>query len=211
MGLSDPGPRTVGLIKAAVFTMALIPLAKLVTLGLTGQLGANPIEHITHATGWWTLTFLLLTLAVTPLRRLSGWSWWGRLRRMLGLYAFFYACLHFLTYLVLDQYFDWPAIVKDIAKRPYVTVGFAAFVLLIPLAATSTDAMVRRLGGRRWRLLHRAVYVIAAAGVLHFIWLVKKDLTRPATMGVWLALLLGIRLAYWMRGLVRTRVLARSG
>ncbi|NJD07375.1 MAG: sulfoxide reductase heme-binding subunit YedZ [Methylococcaceae bacterium] len=211
MALSNPGERAVRLIKAAVFAVALIPLGKVATLGLMGQLGANPIERITHATGWWTLTFLLLTLAVTPLRRLSGWSWWGRLRRMLGLYAFFYASLHFLTYLVLDQYFDWPAIVKDIAKRPYVTVGFAAYLLLIPLAATSTDAMVRRLGGWRWRLLHRAGYVIAAAGVLHFIWLVKKDLTRPATMGAWLALLLGIRLAYWKRGLARSRALARSG
>lgn len=211
MGLSDPAPRTVGLIKAAAFAAALIPLAKLVALGLMGQLGANPIEHITHATGWWTLTFLLLTLAVTPLRRITGWSSWGRLRRMLGLYAFFYACLHFLTYLVLDQFFDWPAIVKDIAKRPYVTVGFAAFLLLIPLAATSTDAMVRRLGGRSWRMLHRLVYGIAAAGVLHFVWLVKKDLTRPVTMGAWLVLLLGIRLGYWMRGRGRTRALVRPG
>jgi len=199
------------MIKAAVFAAALIPLVKLVTHGILGQLGANPIERITHTTGWWTLAFLLLSLAITPLRRLTGWAWWVRLRRMLGLYAFFYACLHFLTYLVLDQFFDWPAIVKDVAKRPYVTVGFAGFLLLVPLAVTSTDAMIRRLGGRRWRLLHRAVYLIAMAGVLHFAWLVKKDLTRPATFGAWLALLLGIRLVYWMRGLARSRALARSG
>jgi sulfoxide reductase heme-binding subunit YedZ len=161
--------------------------------GVLDQLGANPIEKITRTTGYWTLTLLLVTLSATPLRRVLGWPWLGRFRRMLGLFAFFYGCLHFLTYLVLDQFFDWPGIVKDIAKRPYITVGFTAFLLLIPLAVTSTDGMIRRLGGKRWRRLHRLVYVIAIGGVVHFWWLVKKDITAPAADAAILAALLGFR------------------
>jgi sulfoxide reductase heme-binding subunit YedZ len=180
--------------KGLIFLAALIPVGKLVWLGLDDGLGANPIEKITRTTGYWTLTFLLITLAASPLRRLSGWGWPLRFRRMLGLFAFFYACLHFLTYLVLDQFFDWPAIVKDIAKRPYITIGFPAFLLLIPLAVTSTNAMVRRLGGQRWKQLHRLVYVIAIAGVVHFWWLVKKDISEPVQFAVVLAVLLGFRL-----------------
>ena len=185
--------------KCLVFLAALIPLAKLAWLASHQGLGANPIEKITHTTGYWTLSFLLLTLTATPLRALSGWLWPVRWRRMLGLFAFFYACLHFLTYLVLDQFFDWTAIVKDIAKRPYITVGFAAFVMLTPLAATSTNNMVRRLGGRRWKLLHRLVYLIGILGVVHFWWLVKKDITEPAQFAGVLTLLLGFRVVQAVR------------
>ena len=185
--------------KCLVFLAALIPLVKLAWLGLHQGLGANPIEKITHTTGYWTLTFLLLTLTATPLRALSGWLWPLRWRRMLGLFAFFYACLHFLTYLVLDQFFDWSAIVKDIAKRPYITVGFTAFVMLTPLAVTSTKYMVRRLGGKRWKLLHRLVYLISILGVVHFWWLVKKDITEPAQFACLLTVLLGFRLVQALR------------
>ncbi|QSA95781.1 sulfite oxidase heme-binding subunit YedZ [Methylococcus sp. EFPC2] len=197
------GGRLLVILKVIMFAAALIPLGKLVYEGLNDGLGANPIEKITHVTGWWALSFLLLSLSITPLRRITGWSWWMRLRRMLGLYAFFYAGLHFLTYLVLDQFFDWPAIVKDIAKRPYITVGFPAFMLMIPLAITSTDAMIRRLGGKRWRLLHRLIYPIAVGGVVHFWWLVKKDIREPALFAALLAGLLIIRAGYWLRGRMR--------
>ena len=185
--------------KGLVFLAALIPFLKLAWLGWNDGLGANPIEKITRTTGYWTLTFLMITLTATPLRTLSGWNWPLRWRRMLGLFAFFYASLHFLTYLVLDQFFDWPAIVKDIVKRPYITVGFPAFVMLIPLAVTSTNNMVRRLGGKRWKMLHRLVYVIAIAGVVHFWWLVKKDITEPVQFAAVLAVLLGFRFIRWWR------------
>ena len=187
-------------IKAAVFLVCLMPLGLLVWRGFNGGLTANPIEFITHTTGWWTLAFLLITLSVTPARRFLDMPWLLRLRRMLGLFAFFYASLHFLTWLVVDQFFDWDAIVKDIIKRPYITVGFSAFVLLLPLAATSTNAMVRRLGAARWRALHRAVYVIAILGVAHFWWLVKKDIREPLAFAGVLAVLLGARLVFaWRR------------
>ncbi|PZN74721.1 MAG: sulfoxide reductase heme-binding subunit YedZ [Candidatus Methylumidiphilus alinenensis] len=185
--------------KSLVFLAALIPLAKLAWLGLHDGLGANPIEKITRTTGYWTLTFLMITLTATPLRTISGWTWPIRWRRMLGLFAFFYASLHFLTYLVLDQFFDWPAIVKDIAKRPYITVGFPAFVMLIPLAVTSTNKMVQRLGARRWKNLHKLIYIIGIAGVVHFWWLVKKDITEPVEFAVILAVLLGFRVVKAMR------------
>ncbi|TCV81323.1 sulfoxide reductase heme-binding subunit YedZ [Methylomonas methanica] len=186
-------------LKALVFLTALLPLALLMAAAWQDNLGANPIEKITHNTGYWTLTLLLISLGVTPLRQLSGANWLFRLRRMLGLFAFFYACLHFLTYLVLDQFFDWSAIAKDILKRPYITVGFAAFVLLIPLAVTSTNAMQRRLGGKNWKRLHSLVYLIASAGVVHFAWLVKKDLSRPLLFGGILALLLALRWFYKLK------------
>jgi methionine sulfoxide reductase heme-binding subunit len=150
MMLRQLKPAHVRRLKAVLFVACLIPLLRLGWLALHHGLGANPIEYITRSTGWWVLSFLLLTLLVTPLRRLSGWNWLLRLRRMLGLYAFFYASIHFSIYIWLDQFFDWQGIVKDIAKRPFITVGFAAFLCLIPLAATSTNAMVRRLGSRRW-------------------------------------------------------------
>ncbi len=185
-------------LKICIFILAFIPLIKLIISGYFDNLGANPIEKITHRTGYWTLVFLFITLGITPLRRLTGWLWLVRLRRQLGLFAFFYASLHFLTYLVLDQFFDWSSIVKDIVKRPYITIGFLAFVLLIPLAITSNDRLIRLLGGKRWRLLHRLIYPIAIAGVLHFWWLVKKDITEPLTFALILAILLGMRLFYWL-------------
>ncbi len=190
---------TIARVKAATFVVCLAPLGLLIWRGFTGGLTANPIEFITHTTGWWTLAFLMITLAVTPLRRLLDMPWLLRLRRMLGLYAFFYASLHFLTWLVVDQFFDWQAIVKDIAKRPYITVGFSAFLLLLPLAATSTNAMVRRLGAARWQSLHRLVYVIAILGVVHFWWLVKKDIREPALFAMILTVLLGARLVVMWR------------
>jgi sulfoxide reductase heme-binding subunit YedZ len=189
----QPTPTQLALVKATLFALCLAPLARLGWLGWTDGLGANPIEFITRHLGTWTLNFLLVTLAVTPLRHLTGWHWLLRLRRLLGLYAFFYAALHFMTYLWLDQFFDWASIVKDIAKRPFITAGFAAFVLLIPLAATSNAAMVRRLGGRRWTQLHRTGYAIAIIGVVHYWWLVKKDITLPLLYAVVLGALLGFR------------------
>ena len=194
-------PEQVSRLKAVLFIACLIPVLRLGWLALHHGLGANPIEYITRSTGWWTLSFLLITLSVTPLRRLTGWNWLLRLRRMLGLFAFFYVSLHFTTYIWLDQFFDWQGILKDIAKRPFITVGFTAFVLLIPLAATSTNAMVRRLGAKRWQRLHRAVYVIATLGVLHFWWLVKKDIREPLIFGTLLGVLFLIRLLYLRRRL----------
>lgn len=190
-------------LKMLVFVLALLPLAKLMVNGLMDHLGANPIERILRRTGFWTLTMLTLTMAVTPLRQLTGRVWIGRFRRMLGLFAFFYGCLHFATYLVLDQFFDWPGILKDITKRPYITVGFSAFVLMMPLAITSTDAMLRRLGGKRWRALHRLVYLITAAGVVHFWWLVKKDITEPLIFAFVLVLSLAVRQFYAQRSGLR--------
>lgn len=212
----QPNPTQVARIKAAVFVACLIPLALLALRAWHDQLGANPIEYITRATGWWTLTFLMITLTVTPIRRLLSMPWLLRLRRMLGLFAFFYASLHFTTYIWLDQFFDLGDIVKDVVKRPFITVGFTAFVLLIPLAATSTNAMVKRLGARRWQWLHRAVYVIGTLGVIHFLWLVKKDIREPLVFALVLALLLGTRLAFRWRERARaaaatTRVAARPG
>ena len=175
--------------------LCVLPLLRLLALGVSGGLGANPIEFITRSTGTWTLVGLLVTLSITPLRRLTGRADLVRFRRMLGLFAFFYACLHFVTYIWLDQFFDAAAIARDIVKRPFITVGFTAFVLLIPLAATSTHAMMHRLG-RRWQQLHRLIYPIAMLGVIHFLWLVKKDLTEPLIFGAVLALLLLLRLPW---------------
>ena len=184
--------------KVALFFVCLIPLGRLVWLAFNGGLGANPIEFVTRSTGTWTLVFLLITLSITPIRKLTGQNALLRVRRMLGLFAFFYACLHFTTYIWWDQFFDWVAILKDIKKRPFITVGFACFVLLLPLAATSTNAMMRRLG-RRWQQLHRLVYLIGIGGVVHYWWLVKKDITQPALYALVLALLLGYRLVVWMQ------------
>jgi sulfoxide reductase heme-binding subunit YedZ len=180
--------------KALVFAACLLPLALLLWRGFTAGLGANPIEAITHATGDWTLRFLLITLAITPVRRLSGWNRVIGFRRMLGLFAFFYGTLHLLTYLWLDKFFAWSDILHDIPRRPFITVGFSAFVLLVPLALTSTAASIRRLGGRRWRALHRLIYVAALFGVVHYWWLVKADTTLPATYLSILALLFTVRL-----------------
>ena len=188
--------RVIRYAKPVVFLVSLVPLALLARAAFfdVDALGANPIEAINRELGDWALRFLLLTLAVTPLRQLTGRHELVRLRRMLGLFAFFYATLHVASYAGLDQQFNWDEIVKDIIKRPFITVGFVSFVLLLPLAATSTNAMVRRLGGRRWRNLHRLVYVIGAGAVLHFFWMVKSDIREPLVYAVLLALLLGYRL-----------------
>lgn len=182
-------------LKAALFAASLLPLLRLTWFGFSHQLGANPIEFITRSLGTWTLVFLMITLGITPLRKLSGWNWLVRLRRMAGLFAFFYALLHFITYIWLDQFFDIQAIIKDVIKRPFITVGFTAFVLLIPLAITSTNAMMKKLG-KRWQTLHRLVYAIAIFSVIHYWWLVKKDITQPLIYACILSVLLGIRIYY---------------
>ena len=186
--------RRIATIKVGVFAAALAPFSALVYEGFTDALGANPVETITHTTGEWTLRLLLVTLAITPLRRLTGWVWLTRLRRMVGLFAFFYLMLHFATYAVLDASLDLAYVVEDVADRLYITAGFAAFVMLVPLAATSTNAMVRRLGPVRWRRLHRLVYAAGICGVLHYLWLVKADLREPLVYSAILAVLLAARL-----------------
>jgi sulfoxide reductase heme-binding subunit YedZ len=193
----NPSPRQVSALKAVVFVLGLIPVAKMAWLTITQQL-VEPIEHITRGTGDWVLYFLCITLAVTPLRRLGGWNWLLKLRREFGLFAFFYACLHFMTFLWFDHFFDVAEMWKDVLKRPFITVGFTAFVLLIPLAVTSTNGMIRRLGGKRWQWLHRLIYLIAPLGILHFWWMKagKNDFQEPIIFGAIVALLLGLRL-YW--------------
>jgi len=188
-------------IRAAVFVVALLPLARLVLAGAFdwfGGLGANPIELVTRSTGTWTLVMLCLTLAITPLRHWTGWTALIRLRRMLGLFAFFYALLHLTTYVWFDQFFDAAAIVRDIVRRPFITAGFAAFMLMLPLALTSTHGMQRRLG-RRWGLLHRLVYVVAIAALLHYVWhkAGKNDFSEVSIYAAVIGLLLGARL--WRR------------
>jgi sulfoxide reductase heme-binding subunit YedZ len=187
--------------KPLVFVACLVPFLLLIGsgVGIGGSLGANPIDKITDVTGTWTLRFVLITLAVTPIRRLTGWNAIIRFRRMLGLFAFFYGSLHFLTWSVIDQGLALQFIGKDIAKRPYITVGFLGFSLMIPLAITSTAGWIRRLGGKRWQLLHRAIYATAVCGVIHYLWLVKSDINRPLTYGAILAVLLGIRVWYAWR------------
>jgi len=166
--------------------------------GFHGTLGANPTEELTHRTGEWALRMLLITLAITPLRQITGLNWLIRFRRMLGLYAFFYATLHLATYVWFDQFFNWAEIISDVVKRPYITVGFAAFILLIPLAATSTQWMIRKLK-RRWTLLHRSVYLIGVLGVTHFFWLVKADFREPVIYATILTLLLAYRLSRYLQ------------
>jgi sulfoxide reductase heme-binding subunit YedZ len=178
---------------SALFVVALLPLLRLFALALDGGLGANPVEFVTHSTGTWALVFLLFTLAATPVRRLAGSSWLLRHRRMLGLFSFFYASLHLATYVWWDQFFDWVEILRDVAKRPFVALGFAAYGLMLPLAVTSSRAMMRRLG-RHWQRLHRLVYLVAVLAVLHYAWLVKRDLTLPTLYAVVLCLLLAARL-----------------
>ena len=185
--------------KALVFLAALSPAGFLAWGAVSGGLGANPIDAITDETGTWTLRFLALTLLVTPLRRLTGWNALVRYRRMLGLFAFFYGTLHFLTWAWLDQFFALDEMAADVVKRPFITVGFAAFVLMVPLAITSTAGWIRRLG-RRWQMLHRLVYVSAALGVVHYWWLVKADTARPLRYAVIVGALLAARLVFrWRR------------
>ena len=197
------------MISAAVPVACLVPVLLLGWRFYSDELGANPIEEITHATGEWALRLLLLTLCVTPLRKLLGWSWLAPQRRSLGLFAFFYATLHFLTYAVLDLGLEFQYLLEDVLERPYITVGFSAFLLLVPLAITSTKAQIKRLG-RRWLQLHRVVYLAAALGVLHFFWLVKADLREPLVYAAIVAGLLGWRASQsrWLRALRAQRVAA---
>ena len=204
--LRAPSGAQITVIKVIVFLLCLIPAANLAMGWQNDALGADPIETISRSSGQWTLRFLLISLAVTPLRRYTGLHWLIRLRRMLGLFVFAYATSHLLTYVWLDQFFDWRAIARDILDRPFITVGFSAFVLLIPLAATSNTFALRRLGGRRWQALHRSSYGIAVLGVVHFWWLVKADVFTPFIYAFVLAVLLGLRA--WWRELERRRQLS---
>jgi methionine sulfoxide reductase heme-binding subunit len=181
-------------LKIAAFVLCLLPIVTLAWRGAHGGLGANPIEFITHSTGDWTLRFLLVTLAVTSVRNVLGMPSLIRFRRMLGLFAFFYGCVHFLTYIWLDKFFNIQDTWKDIGKRPFITIGFASLMLMVPLAVTSTAAWIRRLGGRRWQLLHRLIYLVAIGGVIHYYWLVKSDIRLPLRYGAILVVLLASRL-----------------
>lgn len=191
--------------KVVIFFACLAPLASLAGKAYSGGLGANPIEFITHATGDWTLILVCATLTISPLRMLSKQYWLIRLRRMLGLFAFFYGALHFTTYIWLDKFFDVHEMIKDVAKRPFITAGFTAFVLLIPLAITSTSGWVRRLGGKNWSLLHRLIYASAIAAVIHYIWLVKADLTKPLRYAAVVGMLLGYRFLSWSVPLIKSK------
>jgi methionine sulfoxide reductase heme-binding subunit len=179
-----------------MFLACLVPLGRLGWKAYNSALGANPIQVITWSTGTWTLVFLMLTLSVTPLRKLTKQYWLIQYRRMLGLFAFFYASLHFTTYIWLDQFFDWQSVTKDVVKRPFITVGFTAFVLMIPLALTSTQWSIRRLG-KKWQALHRMIYATAMLGVIHYIWLVKKDIRKPVIYACILGALLLYRIIVW--------------
>lgn len=203
--MKPPPEKFVRLLKFLVFMLCLGPAFVLLWKGFHDLLGANPIDVITRTTGHWTLSFLLITLSVTPLRRVTSMAWLIRFRRMLGLFAFFYGSLHLMTYVWLDKFFDVHAMLHDIAKRRFITAGMTAWALLVPLALTSTAGWIRRLGGRRWRVLHRLIYLSAAAGVIHFIWLVKADLRRPLTYGAILATLLAFRLIAWARARLHAR------
>ncbi len=198
------GPRQLLWAQWMLFGLSLLPLLRLIALGFQDRLSANPIEFITRATGDWTLYFLCLTLAVTPLRRIPGLNTLLRFRRMLGLVTFFYASLHFLTFIWFDHFFDLAEMVRDILKRPFIAMGFSAFVLLVPLALTSNDLMLRKLG-RRWSLLHRLIYLIAILALLHFWWMRagKNNFTEPLVIGVVIAVLLALRLIWLRRDTLR--------
>lgn len=201
-----PSNTFIGTAKIVLFLLCLLPAGFLALGWQQGTLGANPIEAITRSSGEWALRFLLITLAVTPLRRLSGWHWLLRTRRMLGLFSFAYGLAHFVIYLWLDQSFNWQAIARDILDRPFITVGFAALALLLPLVLTSSHGAMRRMGGRKWQALHRSTYAIAILAVVHFWWLVKADIARPLVYAVILAVLLGMRA--WWREVERRRQLS---
>lgn len=186
--------------KVVVFIACLIPLANLLWRGYRGDLTLNPVEFVEHTTGDWILRFLVMTLAITPLRKILGLPQLIRFRRMLGLFAFFYACLHFSTWLGVDRYFNYAEMLTDVRKRPFITVGFTGFVLMIPLAITSTAGWIRRLGGKRWQLLHRAIYVSAIAGVIHYDWLVKSDKRKPLEYAFLVGILLAWRVWAWFSG-----------
>src|SRR5215813_11096948 len=203
--MTSPSPTVVRGLKVLVFLLCLGPATVLLWKGLHDQLGANPVDVITRSTGKWTLTFLLITLSISPLRKLASSPWLVRFRRMLGLFAFFYGSLHLMTYVWLDKFFDVEAMLHDIAKRRFITAGMTAWSLLLPLALTSTAGWIRRLGGKRWQNLHRLIYLSATAGVIHFIWLVKADLRRPLTYGAILGTLLVLRIVMWAIGKARMR------
>jgi sulfoxide reductase heme-binding subunit YedZ len=194
-------PRRFAQLRAALFLAALLPLARLFHLGSAGGLGANPVEFVSRSLGTWTLVALVVTLSITPLRLATGWAWPMRLRRMFGLFTFFYAVLHLGAYLWFDQWFDMAAIWKDVLKRPFITAGFFAMLLLVPLAVTSSNGWVRRLGGRNWQRLHRLVYAVAVLAVVHFWWqkAAKNDIGEPLVYAVVIGLLLGVRLLRWER------------
>ena len=195
-------------LKAAVWIASLWPLGVLLRAFMNDDLGANPIEYITRTLGMTALVLLLTSLGMTPLRAVFGWSWPIQLRRLLGLFAFFYVCVHFSVWIGLDHFFAWRRMWEDVLKRPFITVGALGLLLLIPLAATSTQGMIKRLGGARWRLLHKLAYVIGCLGVLHFLWLAKKGRTTPLYYALALALLLGLRGWEWLR---KRRLAARAG
>src|SRR5437588_8161447 len=197
-------------LKVLVFLLCLTPLGLLVWKGYQQDLGANPVDVITRSTGKWTLVFLLITLSVTPVRKLARLPWLIRFRRMLGLFAFFYGTLHLTTYVWLDKFFDVQEMLHDIFKRRFITAGMTAFALMLPLALTSTAGWIRRLGGKRWQMLHRLIYFSATAAVIHFVWLVKADLRRPFTFGAVLAVLLAYRVAAWTAGKWQSRTSAAA-
>lgn len=194
-------PQRVRALKFALWLLALLPFARLLYLGATEQFGANPLEFVTRSTGTWTLVMLCLTLAITPLRRLTGWNWLIKMRRMLGLFAFFYGLQHFLLWIGVDRGFDLPYMIKDVYKRPFITVGFTAFMLMIPLVLTSTNGMVRRLGGKRWQGLHKLVYAIAVLAILHYWWhkAGKNDFSEVSIYAAVVFILLGMRLWWRLR------------
>lgn len=196
--------------KLAIFLAALVPLGRLGWKALHDGLGANPIEVITHSTGDWTLILVLATLTITPLRRITKQYWLVGIRRMIGLFAFFYGVLHFLTYIWLDKFFDLHEMFKDIAKRPFITVGFSAFVLLIPLALTSTAGWIRRLGGKNWQRLHRLIYLTGILGVTHYLWLVKADRRKPLEFALALSILLLYRVVMWVAELRKNAAVPAS-
>nr|WP_183300620.1 protein-methionine-sulfoxide reductase heme-binding subunit MsrQ [Cupriavidus alkaliphilus] len=200
-GLSTLAPQRVRALKLALWLLALLPFVRLLYLGATGQFGANPLEFVTRSTGTWTLVMLCLTLAITPLRRLTGWNWLIRMRRMLGLFAFFYGLQHFLLWIGVDRGFDLAYMIKDVYKRPFITVGFTAFMLMVPLALTSTNGMVRRLGGKRWQALHRLVYAIAVLAILHYWWhkAGKNDFGEVSIYAAVVFVLLGMRVWWRLR------------
>ncbi|UIF85950.1 protein-methionine-sulfoxide reductase heme-binding subunit MsrQ [Cupriavidus sp. UYPR2.512] len=200
-GLASLSPQRVRTLKLALWLLALLPFVRLLYLGATEQFGANPLEFVTRSTGTWTLVMLCLTLTITPLRRLTGWNWLIKLRRMLGLFAFFYGLQHFLLWIGVDRGFDLAYMIKDVYKRPFITVGFTAFMLMIPLALTSTNGMVRWLGGKRWQALHKLVYAIAVLAILHYWWhkAGKNDFGEVSIYAAVVFVLLGMRLWWRLR------------
>lgn len=203
--------RAIVWIKALIWMACLTPAAWLLYLFRTDGLGTNPIETITHETGEWALSLLLVTLSISPLRKITGWNSIIKFRRLIGLFAFFYGVLHLFTYVWLDQFFDWPEIVKDIGKRRFIFAGMAAFLLMLPLAATSTAWAIRKMGGKNWQRLHRLVYLSAIAGVVHYWWLVKSDISHPLQYAIWLGGVLALRVVLWARDRRQPSRAARAG